>query len=66
MSDSKVISFNKDRKDLTKNTEEAEEAAVTETSFEEVMKANEAKKKKMAEERNKANKSVLRSHRIKN
>jgi hypothetical protein len=48
-----------------KDIKEANDELEAEMTFEEIMKANEAKKKKAAEERLKANKGVLRSYRIK-
>lgn len=62
----KVVSLKDKKKEL-----EAEEAAkkpetATEADFAAIAAANEAKKKKLEKERLQANKSVLRSYRIKN
>ena len=64
MSDKVVSIFAKreEKKEEMKDEQPKDEA---ELSFEEIMKINEAKKKKAAEERLKANKGVLRSYRIK-
>ena len=76
MSDRKtteVISLSKKKKEFEEaaagfsdNPKVVDRKEVVETDFEAEMKANEAKKKKAAEERLKANKSVLRNYRIKN
>ena len=49
-----------------KDIQEANDELEAQMTFEEIMAANEAKKKKLAKERNDANKGVLRSYRIKN
>jgi hypothetical protein len=65
MSD-KVVPFKKkEAKDTMKDIQEANDELEAEMTFEEIMKANEAKKQKLAKERNDANKGVLRSYRIK-
>ena len=64
MSD-KVVPIGRKAKDSIKDMQEANEELEAEMTFDEIMKANEAKKKKAADERLKANKSVLRSYRIK-
>lgn len=67
MSDKKVVSIfdKKKAKDTLTDIQEANDELEAEMTFDEIMKANEAKKKKAAEERLKANKGVLRSYRIK-
>ena len=72
-SESKVVSLFEARKNLaekasTQATETPvpeEELQADEESFESVMRKNNANKERMRQERLKANKSVLRSYRIK-
>jgi len=66
---SKIISLSEKKKtiqDGMKELQEGWEDEEAQLTFDEIMAANEAKKKKLAEERKQANKSVLRSYRIKN
>lgn len=64
MSDENVVSLaakRQEKKDLPEGEEPKKEE-----SFEDIMKRNQETKERMAKERNSANKSVLRSYRIKN
>ena len=63
----KVVSLKKHKtaEEGMKEIQEANEELEAQMTFDEIMAANEAKKKKLAEERKQANKSVLRSYRIK-
>jgi len=61
----KVVSLF-DRKSKKEDELAKKEEAESEVSFEELMKINQAKKEKLEKERAQANKSVLRSYRIKN
>jgi len=67
MSSDKVVSIvkKKQAKKTLEDIQEANDELEAEMTFEEVMAANEAKKQKLAKERAQANKSVLRSYRIK-
>jgi hypothetical protein len=68
-SDSKVVSIFANRskdKDKEENSKSVSEAKSEEnSSFEDVMKQNQKNKERMEKERLSANKSVLRSYRIK-
>jgi hypothetical protein len=67
MSDKVVSIFDAKKKEKTEETKEkASEAKDSELSFDEIMKKNKAIEERMKKERLNANKSVLRSYRIKN
>ncbi len=59
-----VLLFDKKKKEETEKTEPVAKTE-TEETFEETMKRNEETKKRMEKERLNANKSVLRTYRIK-
>jgi hypothetical protein len=61
---SNVVSLFDKKKEKEEKTETTEKVEVKET-FEEAMKRNEATKQRMEKDRLNANKSVLRSYRIK-
>ena len=65
MTDKAIIIFDKKKEKEEETSGESPTAKEGEASFEEIAKSNAAKKKKMEAERLNANKSVLRSYRIK-
>lgn len=66
MSDKKVVSLDQKREEseLEETKTESKDSS-EENSFAEVMRKNAEKKKKLEEERKKANKGVIRSYRLK-
>jgi len=65
---SKIISLSEKKKSIQdgmKELQEGWEDEEAQMTFDEIMAANQIKKDKLAKERNAANKSVLRSYRIK-
>ena len=62
---SKVISIQNGKKDKSKVDDKKVDGTKGEFSFEEIMKQNDQKKKKLEEERRLKNKSTLRDYRIK-
>ena len=66
MSDKKVVSLDQKREETqAEETNTESKNSSEEDSFAEVMRKNEEKRKRLEEERKKANKGVIRSYRLK-